>query len=473
VAWYAAAYFMTFGASQCSAGKVYKFFDMKWSFMGSMLIFEVGSLICGVAPSSNTLIVGRAIAGLGASGLSIGATSIISLSVEPAKRPLMMGLIAMTYCISACLGPVLGGVFTDEVSWRWCFYINLPIGGAAAVGVFLFFSLPAAAKPPQISLYQKLLHLDPVGITLAMGSITCFILALQYGGVSHSWGSSVVIGLIVGFVLIAAALAAWELWLGEYAMMAPRLYKQRTLSVVAPFQFFFMGSYIVLLFYLPIYFQSALGASPIRSGVDNLPLVTAAAVFALAGGAFVMTTGLIWQTMMASAGLSTVAVGCIYTFDLHTTTATWVGLQFFIGAVMAFGIMQGVTLAQSAVGPEDLPAVSANLLFFNTLGGAFSSSAGQSAFLNQLLRTLPTSAPSVSPQLVLLTGASELRHVFGPDTLPGVLDAYMTGIRAAFAVSIAFAGVAFLLSFGIPMGRLPTPKQAKAEGKEAPVLGMA
>jgi MFS family permease len=353
---------MTFGAAQTSAGKIYKYYDLKWSFLISMLIFEVGSLICGVAPNSKTLVVGRAIAGLGGAGLSVGGTSIVSFTVPPAKRPMMMGVIGMTYAIAAVLGPLLGGAFTDRVTWRWCFYINLPIGGIAAVAVFFFLRLPAAVAPPQISWTKKLLHVDPVGIALAMGGITCFILALQYGGNTHPWNSSMVIGLLVGFGLLAIALVGWEIWLGDYSMMLPRLYKQRSLSTTAPYQFFFMGSYLVLLYYLPIYFQSILGASPIKSGVNNLPLVLAAAVFALAGGAVVMKTGRAQQVMFVGSMLSTVAIGLIYTLDIGTSTGKWVGYQFFTGASMAFAIMHGLSIAQANVGPEDLAAVTANLL---------------------------------------------------------------------------------------------------------------
>lgn len=353
---------MTFGAAQPSAGKLYKYNDLKWSFLGSMIVFEIGSLICGVAPDSTTLVVGRAIAGLGGAGLSVGGTSISSLAIPPEKRPMLMGLLGTTYATSAVLGPILGGVFTDRVSWRWCFYINLPIGGVAAVVVFFFFHIPASAVPPQAPWTKRLLHLDPVGLALAMGSITCFILGLQDAGSSRPWSSSVVIGLLVGFGLVAIALFIWEIWMGEYAMMLPRLFKQRSLWSTAPFQFFFMGSYIVLLYYLPIYFQSILDASPIRSGVYNLPLVVMAGIFAFVGGIAVMQTGRPQQMMFLGSMLSTVAIGLLITLDVNTPTGKWVGYQLFIGAVMAFAIMHGLTVAQAYVGEEDISVVTANLL---------------------------------------------------------------------------------------------------------------
>lgn len=123
-----------------------------------------------------------------------------------------------------------------------------------------------------------------------------------------------------------------------------------------------MGSYLVLLYYLPIYFQSILGASPIRSGVNNLPLVLAAAVFALAGGAVVMTTGRPQQVMFVGSMLTTIATGLIYTLDIGTPTSKWVGYQFLTGCTMAFAIMHGLSIAQAYVGPEDLAAATANLL---------------------------------------------------------------------------------------------------------------
>jgi hypothetical protein len=354
----------------------------------------------------------------------------------------------------------------------------VPIGGVAALAVFFFFNLPAAARPPQVPWKEKLLHLDLGGVALAMAAIISFILALQHAGSTRPWNSGYVIGLLVGFCLITIALVIWELWLGPYAMMTPRLYKQRSLWASAPYQFFFMGSYIVLLYYLPIYFQSILGASPIRSGVDNLPLVVAAAIFALGGGAVVMQTGRAQQVMFGGSMLATVALGLIYSLDIGTSTSKWVGYQIFVGGTLAFAMMHGLSVVQAYVGPEDISAVTANLLctyfsplifqyrpteliyielaVFQTIGGAISTSSGQAAFVNRLLATLPKMAPTVDPALVLATGASELRNVFSTDVLPGVLEAYMVGIKAAFAVGLAFCGTAFLLSFAVPMRKLPT-----------------
>jgi len=151
---------------------------MKITFLLSIFVLELGSLICGVAPSSTALIVGRAITGLGAAGIGTGAYTIIAFVAEPRKRPMFTGIIGVSYGIASVVGPLIGGVFADKISWRWCFYINLPIGGVSSLIILLFFHTPSDAKPTGASWKEKLLQLDLVGTAMIMGAVVAYILAL-------------------------------------------------------------------------------------------------------------------------------------------------------------------------------------------------------------------------------------------------------------------------------------------------------
>ena len=352
---------MCFGGFQSSWGKAFKYFPLKAAFVTTTVAFEVGSLICGAAPNATALIVGRAIAGMGGAGIATGGTTIVAFCAPPEKRPILMGLIGVTYALAAAAGPLLGGAFSDRATWRWCFYINVPIGALSVGAILIFFHLPSAVKPVEADWKETLLQMDPLGITLAMGSIICFILALQYGGTTHPWDSSVVIGLLVGFVVILLALVVWEFYQGEYAMLVPRLISQRSLWSVSTFQFFFAGSYFLLLYYLPIYFQSIKGANPIKSGVDNLPMVITAGFFVLGGGITVAKTGQAVPFMALGAALATVGMGLLYTLDVDTPSAKWIGYQILIGASLAFPFQNCLNVMQANVDATDLASATSIL----------------------------------------------------------------------------------------------------------------
>ena len=149
----------------------------------------MGSAICGAAPSSDALIAGRAIAGVGAAGLGAGAYTIIAFSAPPKKRPAFTGILGAAYGVGSVIGPLLGGAFTDEVSWRWCFYINLPIGGLSAAIIFFFFQTPVQAVPEAAPLKEKILQMDPLGVVLIMGATISYVLALQ-SSLAYSLASS-------------------------------------------------------------------------------------------------------------------------------------------------------------------------------------------------------------------------------------------------------------------------------------------
>lgn len=373
VSWYGSAYFMCFGGFQSSWGKASKYFNLKWTYVLSVCIFELGSLICGVAPNANAFIVGRAIAGLGGAGISSGGTVILAFCVEPKKRPALMGLVGIAYTVAAIVGPLLGGVFSDRVTWRWCFYINLPIGFAAVAAIVFFLQIPTAAKPIEATWKEKFLQMDPVGIVLAMGAIISFILALQYGGQSYAWNSSQVIGLLVGFVLILIALGVWEFFQGEKAMLPFRLLKRHSVWAPSIFQFFFAGSYFLLLYYLPIYFQSIKGVDAIQSGVDNLPLVIAACLAIISGGLIVTKTGHAMPFMVFGSAIVTVSCGLLYTLNIDTPSPKWIGYQILVGFFVAFPFMNALNIAQANAAADDISTVTAALyctcfsLFFSPI----------------------------------------------------------------------------------------------------------
>ena len=445
VSWYSAAFFMTIGGFQSAWGKVYKYFPLKISFLVSIFIFELGSLICGVAPNSTALIVGRAIAGLGAAGIGSGTYTIIAFSASAKNRPMFTGIIGTSYGIAAVVGPLIGGAFANKVSWRWCFYINLPIGAISGFIIQLFFKTPSAAKPKSASLREKLLQMDPVGVVLVMGAVISYILALHYGGQMYAWNSSQVVGLLVGFVMLSAAFVAWE-WCQEDRAMVPfRLAKERVYLVSSVFAFFFSGAYFLIIYYLPIYFQVIDNVSPEISGVRNLPLILAVTVCMLAAGAYISVTGIAAPIIVVGTALGTVCTGLLYTLDIGTGEGKWIGYQIIGGVGWGIASQIPIITVQATAPAADLAEVTAILLFLQTVGGAFMVSAAQAALVNVLVKVLSHSAPGIDPVTVVSTGATDLRRVFSVDQVPGILVAYMRGLKISFAIGLASSGVALII----------------------------
>lgn len=235
IVWYGSSYHLTVTAFQPLFGNFYKYFNAKIIYFISITIFEIGSIISASAPNSGTLILGRSILGLGATGLLQGALAIIGYAVKLGKVPLYQGVVVSAFGISVCVGPIIEGVLTDRTSWRWCFWVNVPAGFLVVVLVTMFVTIKP--KDDQVNqglpLSTKLKHMDVVGTLIFVASICCLLLVLQLGGQKVVGRSSKAIGLFIGSGLLMVWFCVIQWKKGEYATIPLRVMKKRSIHMGA------------------------------------------------------------------------------------------------------------------------------------------------------------------------------------------------------------------------------------------------
>ncbi|KAK6833297.1 hypothetical protein PG987_007991 [Apiospora arundinis] len=452
VGWYGSAYFLTSTALQPSYGRIYVSFDSKWAFLLAIFLFEVGSLICAVAPTSPVLIAGRAIAGLGVAGIFSGCTVITSFVVPLEKRPLAFSLFGAVWGAAFVAGPLLGGAFTDHVTWRWCFYINLPIGAVSAAVVLLVLNPPPRPRSEMDkSILVRVREFDILGAVLMIAAMTCLLLALQWGGKQYTWSAGPIIGLLVGCALLLCVFVAWQFRLGEKATLPPRIMRQRTVAAASVFVIMFGGSAVLFMFYLPIFFQSIRGSSAIMSGIQMLPMLLGLVVASGIVGGLVSYFGFYTPFLIGSTAMFAVGAGLITTYNAEMPDATWIGFQILAGAGLGAGFQIPQAAVQTVLDQKDIPVGSSALIFFQNLGGSIFVSVGQSVFQNGLSKALAELAPTVDPALIFSTGATGLKQalekVGQSGAWPSVLLAYTRGLQDAFKVGMGLGLGGLLATF--------------------------
>ncbi|KAJ6615069.1 MFS transporter [Mycena sp. CBHHK59/15] len=441
VGWYGSAYLLSTAATQLLFGKFYTFLPIKWVYVAAITIFEVGSVICGAAPNSEALIVGRAIAGLGCAGIFSGAMIIVANTVPLAKRPIYSGMIGGMYGIASVAGPLMGGAFTDKLSWRWCFYINLPIGAIALLVVIFLFQMPKRGqiKVESATFLQRLNLFDPWGTLVFIPAIVCLLLALQWGGSKFPWKSARIIALLVVFGVLLTAFIAIQIWKQDGATIPPRIVKRRSIWSGALYALCIGSSFFIITFYLPIWFQAIKGVSAVQSGIDNLPLILSLVVSSILAGGLITQIGYYTPFMILSSVLAAVGTGLLSTLKVDSRSSHWMGFEILCGLGVGFGMQQPMLAAQAVLELKDVPVGTSVIMFAQTLGGALFISIGQNVFTNKLVSGLAAHVPGVDPALVLSAGATSLKSAVDAQYLPAVLQVYNTALMSAFYVSIAMA----------------------------------
>ncbi|KAJ5171101.1 uncharacterized protein N7500_003884 [Penicillium coprophilum] len=443
VGWYGSSYLLTTCAVSLMFGKLYTFYSIKWIYLSALCIFEIGSLVCAVTPTSVGLICGRAIAGLGAAGLFSGSILIISKSVPLVKRPMYTGIVGAMFGIANVAGPLMGGAFTDHLTWRWCFYINLPFGAVTFLFVFFFFQAPKAILKKN-TFKEQLKELDLIGTFFFLPSIISLLLALQWGGTKYPWSNGRIIGLFVVFGVLGLIFIGIEIWAGDRATVPPRLIKNRNVWGASWYALAIGASFFVFTFYLPIWFQSIKNATALKSGIMNLPTIMGVVIVSILSGGLVTACGYYTPFMIASSVILTIGAGLLTTLEIDSNHSKWIGYQAVFGIGLGLGMQQPMIVAQTALKAEDIPSGTAIVMFAQTLGGAIFVSVGQNVFQNQLVQNLAHYAPEEDAAKLISAGATMLRSIVSGDALHQVLIAYNAAIVQTFYVAVAMGALSLI-----------------------------
>lgn len=327
--------------------------------------------------------------------------------------------------------------------------------------VAIFFLLRIKGQEKQghgnISFLDKIKKLDLLGTAVLIPAVICLLLALQWGGTEHPWGSSRIIGLFVGSGALTAVFIGVQFRKGDDGTLPPRLFRNRNVLCAMLFSFFFGSAFFPLVYYLSLYFQAVQGASAVEAGLKLLPLLMAEVLTSILSGALISSVGYYNPFALPAMVLFTAGAGMITTLTLDSPTRAWLGYQVIAGLGIGVGFQLAVLVVQAVLprdsGADDIPVATACVQFFQSLGGAVFVAVAQTVFQNGLVEGLRRDAPGLDPAVIVNAGASQVREVLRGLGMGGyttaVLGAYLTGLRHAYYITVACAACAFCAVMGL------------------------
>ncbi|CAB4480306.1 MFS general substrate transporter [Rhizophagus irregularis] len=429
IAWIGTAYLLTATAFQPTYGKLADIFGRKITFLIAIFLFEIGSLVCGLSPNMVCLIIARAIAGLGGGGIIGLVYIIISDIVSLQDRGKYQGMIGGVFGISSVVGPLLGGAFTDSVTWRWAFYINLPFGVITVVCVILFLHLPHISG----SFLEKFKRIDFLGTFVLVIATIALLLPLNWGGNKYKWDSPIIIVLLciggLGFIVFALV----EKYVAVEPIAPGRLFKNRMVIACFAVNFFQGMSFFAMVYFIPLFFQIVKGATATKAGLDLLPLILAVVFTVIFTGQLISRTPIITYKMYCTLGgiFIIIGSGLMSTFSETSKKGELIGYLLIAG--IGIGCIMQITIlaSQHVAAREDLASVTSLMTFFRTIGAVFGVAILGTVFNNELKNHLSGGASSFSQSGFGGGERGGLGNV--PDSIkPLILNAFISSFSLSF-----------------------------------------
>jgi EmrB/QacA subfamily drug resistance transporter len=449
LSWVVTSYMLASTVSTPLYGKLGDLYGRKKLFQAAIIMFLLGSILAGISQDMAELIGFRALQGLGAGGLMVGAQAIIGDVVPPAERGRYMGIIGSVFAVASVIGPLLGGLFTQQLSWRWVFYINLPVGAIA------LFVVGLALHTPKVVVQHKI---DYLGAAVLSAAATSLILVLTWGGTQYTWGSTTIIGLIIATVVLTMWFIAIERRAVE-PVLPLRLFTNDIFRVSSAAGAIVGFSMFGAITFLPLYLQTVHLISPTLSGLLLLPIMACVLIFSIWSGRRISKRGKYRIYPIAGTIILTIGLGVLSLLGIGVHTPYWhtaIGMAL-VGTGLGLTMQVLVLSVQNAVDYRDLGVATSAATFFRSIGGSIGVAVFGEIFANRLAAALAgaggpagklgDTAAHLTPAQLHALKASQ------PVLFDHFLTAFNHALHIVFLASVPFAALG--LVFALMLKEVP------------------
>jgi EmrB/QacA subfamily drug resistance transporter len=452
VSWVVTAYLLTSTIAALLYGKLGDLFGRKLIFEVAIVIFLVGSALCGLAQDMTQLILFRALQGLGGGGLLVTSQAIIADVVSPRERGKYSGLFGGVFGLASVAGPLLGGFLVDSISWRWVFYVNLPVGALALVMTSVALTMPAERGRARI---------DWLGAALLTVGVTSLVLALSWGGTTYPWGSVTIVGLFAASVVALVLFLLAERRAAE-PIVPLSLFANRVFATTSAIGFIVGFALFGGIIFLPQYLQIVKGSDATESGLQLLPLMAGLLITSIGSGALVTRRGR--YKVFPIVGTAVMAAGMLLLsrLEVDTSLAAVYGSMFVLGLGLGCVMQVLIIAVQNSVAPRDVGVATSGSTFFRSIGGSVGTAVFGTIFANRLASELAGLGAGAGLPKGTRVSPDALQALPGP-VRAGYLGAYADALHPVFLAAVPLCLIAFAIAWIVPEVRLRTESGNAAE----------